>query len=154
MCSHIGMYTCIQYIRIWGPNSNFFESFSVEFFPFFVANTSLGAPVSKADFPAHVMMMHKERDSGFEKEYLVCVLAHMHTTHTMQCAHMHTTHTMQCALMHKLVYSGTCTMRTPWGPQKCPDFPGLPQYVIHMCMRISEHNQMSSLYRCPHFCVS
>jgi netrin-G3 ligand len=35
-----------------------------------IANTSLGAPVSKADFPAHVLMMHKERDSGFEKEYL------------------------------------------------------------------------------------
>ena len=38
--------------------------------------------------------------------------------------------------------------------QKCSDFPGLPQYVIHMCVRIWDHSQTSSLYNCPDFQVS
>ena len=30
-------------------------------------------PVHKSDFSEHVKTMHKERDSGFEKEYQVCL---------------------------------------------------------------------------------
>ena len=29
-------------------------------------------PVHKSDFSEHVKAMHKERDSGFEREYQVC----------------------------------------------------------------------------------
>ena len=30
-------------------------------------------PVHKSDFSKHVKAMHKERDSGFEREYMVCM---------------------------------------------------------------------------------
>ena len=30
-------------------------------------------PVHKSDFSEHVKAMHKERDSGFEREYQVCM---------------------------------------------------------------------------------
>ena len=49
------------------------------------------------------------------------------------------------------IYCGTCIMWTPWGTTKCPHFPGLPQYVIPMCMRIWDQNRMASLYRSPYF---
>ena len=33
----------------------------------------LSEPVHKSDFSEHVKVMHKERDSGFEREYQVCM---------------------------------------------------------------------------------
>ena len=49
------------------------------------------------------------------------------------------------------------TLRTT---EKRPDyrgvviFQGCPQYVIHIFVRIQDHNLMSCLYRCPDFQVS
>ena len=46
-------------------------TFTVESAPF------LSEPVHKSDFSEHVKAMHKERDSGFEREYQVCLYATM-----------------------------------------------------------------------------
>ena len=48
-----------------------FVAFTVESSPL------LYEPVHKSDFSEHVKAMHKERDSGFEREYQVCLYATM-----------------------------------------------------------------------------
>ena len=46
-----------------------FVTFTVE------SATLPSEPVHKSDFSEHVKAMHKERDSGFEREYQVCMSA-------------------------------------------------------------------------------